>query len=106
MKDGNNKNAREKKKDFFVIPRYLSRPVFGNQRTTTRTQHCHYASLGRQFFGISTRSGLRPNGFWGVPGNSDWDSAALTFPEIFSLGLRQFASTRLHGTLRVLAIGG
>jgi hypothetical protein len=40
-----------------------------------------------------------------VPGNSDWDSAALTFPEFFSTGLRQFASTLLHSTLRVWASG-
>ena len=40
-----------------------------------------------------------------MPGHSDWDLAALTFPEIFALGLRQFASTRLHGTLRVWATG-
>ena len=65
----------------------------------------HYASLGHRFIGFSTRSGLRPNWFLGVPGNSDWDSAALTFSEIFSIGLRQFASTRLHCTLRVWATG-
>jgi photosystem II stability/assembly factor-like uncharacterized protein len=41
-----------------------------------------------------------------VPGNSDRDSAAPTFAEIFSGGRRQFASTRLHSTLRVWATGG
>ena len=28
----------------------------------------------------SAAPGLRPNWFWGLPGNSDWASAALTFP--------------------------
>jgi hypothetical protein len=33
------KNARETKKEFFAVPRYLARRVLGNNRTPTRTQH-------------------------------------------------------------------
>lgn len=62
-KNGKTKNARENREGFFAISRHLPRRVLGNQRTTTRTQHCHYASLGRQIIEFSTRSGLRPNGF-------------------------------------------
>jgi hypothetical protein len=40
-----------------------------------------------------------------VPGNSDWVSPAQTFPEIFSSGLRLFASTRLYCKLLVRASG-
>jgi hypothetical protein len=56
--------------------------------------------------GFHPRSGLRPNCFWGMPGNSDWASAALTFAEVFSCGLRQFASARLHCLLRAGIPGG
>ena len=41
-----------------------------------------------------------------MPGNSDWDSAALTFSEIYYIGLRQFALSRLHCLLRSGIPGG
>jgi hypothetical protein len=56
--------------------------------------------------GISNpASGLRPNGVSRQPGHSDWASAALTFLGFPIGGLRQFASTHLHGTLRAWASG-
>ena len=80
-----------------TAPKEIPSPTSPNSR--------HYTSLDCRNCLIITRSGLCPNGFWGVPGNSNWDSATLTFPEFFIWGLRQFASTRFHCTLRLWAPG-
>ena len=90
--NGKTKNARENKEEFFAVPRYLARRVLGNQAPPLEHNSSHGTSLVHQYIGSSTRSGLRPNGFSLRLGHSDWASAALTFSEIYSRRLRQFAS--------------
>ncbi len=57
-----NKNAKKQGK-FFAVPRCLARRVLGNQAPPLEHNSSHYTSLNHRFYGFSTRSGLRPNGF-------------------------------------------
>jgi len=81
-----------------TAPKEMPRPPSPNPR--------HGASLKRRYCRISSRSGLRLNGFWLGLGPSDWASAARTFPGVFTSWLRQFASAPSSGHAVGAASGG
>src|SRR5690606_24157058 len=68
-----------------IRSRLRARPAYNNPQG---------AALAIRFTVSFTRLGLRPNGFWSRPGQSDWASTALTFFGVHTRGLRQLVSAR------------
>jgi hypothetical protein len=84
-------------------------PIFVNRkpRPPPRNTEAHIAQQpkGRFVRDYALTSGLRPNWIWSWSGNSNWDSAALTFAADFTFGLHQLASSRFHCLLWALIPG-